>query len=126
MMSVRISLLFLSWFLLFGPTQAKSWRGIVPLKSTRADVERLLGTPNSLGRYEFGDERAYVQYRENPCVGAYRPLEQDNCECFVSRDTVVSIHVTLEVLRTFSSLRLDKTKYQRKLDNLGVFASNWD
>ena len=127
-MSLRTFLLALLFLLVFQETQAKSWRGIVPLKSTRADVERLLGKENSRGRYEFADERAYVQYRENPCVGAYRPLEQDNCECFVSRDTVVSIHVTLEVLRTFSSLRLDKTKYQRKLDNLGVFAeySNWD
>jgi hypothetical protein len=26
---------------------AKEWRGITPLKSTRADVERLLGKPNS-------------------------------------------------------------------------------
>ena len=30
--------------------QAKEWRGIVPLKSTRADVERLLGKTNGLGR----------------------------------------------------------------------------
>ena len=42
--------------------QAKEWRGIVPLKSTRADVERLLGKPNGLGRYEFDNERAYIDY----------------------------------------------------------------
>src|SRR5436190_920828 len=127
-MSLRMLLLVLSFFLVFQESHANSWRGIVPLKSSRADVERLLGKPNSLGRYQFGDERASVQYRENSCVGTYRPLEEDNCECFVSRDTVVTIHVTLEVLRTFSSLRLDKTKYQRKLDNLGAFVeySNWD
>jgi hypothetical protein len=42
--------------------QAKEWRGIVPLKSTRADVERLLGKPNGPGRYEFENERAYIDY----------------------------------------------------------------
>lgn len=34
--------------------RAKEWRGIVPLKSTNAGVERLLGKPNHLGRYEVG------------------------------------------------------------------------
>src|SRR2546423_11066298 len=116
-MSLRIPLLVLLFFLVSHESNAKSWRGIVPLKSTRADVERLLGKPNSLGRYQFADERAYINYREYSCTGAYLPLREDNCECFVSKDTVVSIHVTLEVVRTFSSLHLDKTKYERKPDN---------
>src|SRR5438876_4210923 len=103
-MSLRMLLLVLSFFLVFQESHAKSWRGIVPLKSTRADVERLLGKENSLGRYQFAEERAYVLYRENPCMGAYRRLEEDNCECMVLKDTVVSISVTLEVTRTFSSL----------------------
>jgi hypothetical protein len=37
----------------------------------------------------------------------------------VSKDTVVSISVTLEVSKTFSSLHLDKTKYQRRPANAG-------
>ena len=121
-MSVRISLLFLSWFLLFAQSEAKSWRGIVPLKSTRADVERLLGKVDRFGRYQFPDERGSIRYRENPCIGAFRPLEEDNCECMVSKDTVVSIFVTLENTRSFAGLRLDKTKYERKPHHLGAFA----
>src|SRR5258708_3506479 len=103
MMSIRIPLLFLFLFVLFGQSQAKSWRGIMPLKSTRADVERLLGKADSFGRYQFAEDRGSIRYRENPCLGLYRPLEKDNCECMVSRDTVVSIFVTLEVARTLSS-----------------------
>jgi hypothetical protein len=118
-MSRRTVFLLLSCLLLVGESQAKSWRGIVPLKSTRADVERLLGKEDRFGRYQFSDERGSIDYRENPCVGAYRPLEKDNCECMVSKDTVVSIFVTLEVSKTFSSLHLDKTKYQRRPANAG-------
>lgn len=98
---------------------AKEWRGIVPLRSTRADVERLLGKENSLGRYQFADERGSIGYREYPCIGAYRLLQEDNCECMVSKDTVVSIFVTLEVTRSFSSLHLDKAKYERKPHQVG-------
>jgi hypothetical protein len=128
-MLVRNLLFFLSCLFLVGESQAKSWRGIVPLKSTRADVERLLGKPDSRGRYQFADERGSIRYRENPCIGAYQPLAEDNCECMVSMETVVSIFVTLEVTRTFSSLHLDKTKYQRRPFNAGplfVDYINWD
>jgi len=88
-MSLRILLLTLFLFLMFHESEAKSWRGIVPLKSTRADVERLLGKKDSFGRYEFGDERASVEYREYSCVGAY--------------PTIV-----------FSGLRLDSVRFQRE------------
>src|SRR3989442_185023 len=116
-MSLRFLLFFVLFFLLVGESQAKEWRGIVPLKSTRADVERLVGKEDSFGRHQFADERGSIRYRENPCRGAYRPLEEDNCECMVSQDTVVSIFVTPEVARTFSSLHLDRAKYQRRPSN---------
>ncbi|MDQ3802632.1 MAG: hypothetical protein M3416_02095 [Acidobacteriota bacterium] len=40
----------------------KEWRGIVPLKSTRADVERLLGPNDENGstKYELPDAVVYV------------------------------------------------------------------
>lgn len=72
--------------------QAKGWRGIVPLKSTRADVERLLGVPGKHGRYQFDEERAYVNYAgPGPCC----PV--NGCLCFVPDDIVISINVELEV-----------------------------
>lgn len=75
---------------------AKAWRGITPLKSTRADIERLFGKPNELGRYEIQNERAYIFYSEGQCTGDYRNLGQEKCECLVAKDTVLRIAVTLE------------------------------
>lgn len=90
---------------------AKSWRGITPLKSTRTDVERLFGKPNNLGRYEIENERAYIIYSEGPCIVGYQNLAKPNCECFVEKDTVLRIAVTLE-----SAVALpvfDKKKFSR-------------
>jgi hypothetical protein len=62
---------------------AKEWRGIVPLKSTRADVERLLGAPKQRSAvsyyYRFHDELAVVWFQSRPCDqcswGWHVPLE---------------------------------------------------
>ena len=48
-----------------GNVFAKPWRGIVPLISTRADVERLLGKPNDFGLYELNGEAASVIFRRS-------------------------------------------------------------
>jgi len=62
---------------------AKEWRGIVPLKSTRADVERLLGEPKQKSSfayyYRFHDELAVVWFQSRPCdqcgLGWHVPVE---------------------------------------------------
>lgn len=52
-------------------SRAKEWRGIVPLHSTRADVERLLGTPKQSTDYAFyyslPDEIAVVWFQSQSC-----------------------------------------------------------
>src|SRR5215211_6178479 len=88
--------------------QAEAWRGIVPLKSTRADVERLLGKPGEHGRYQFDKERAYIEYAgTGPCAKA------NLCLCKISADTVISIYVELEVEMSFSGLKMDKKDYRK-------------
>jgi len=87
--------------------QAKEWRGIVPLKSTRADVEKLLGKPNGLGRYEFEKERAYIDYAK----GCDDPKD---CVCLAPKDSVIGIFVTLESELKLSELKLDLNKFKRK------------
>lgn len=92
---------------------AKEWRGITPLKSTRADVERLLGKPNELGRYEIENERVTITYSQGPCNGASGALARANCECLVAKDTVLRIAVTLDTAVKVSKLGIDKKKYER-------------
>jgi hypothetical protein len=103
-------------------SRAEGWRGIIPLKSTRADVERLLGKPNNLGRYQFEDERAHINYATGPCNIS------DRCECFVPEGTVIGIFVELEVELRFSSLKLDRAKLQKLIDpedsNLAVYSDD--
>lgn len=93
--------------------RAKEWRGIIPLKSTRADVERLFGKTNQLGRYEIHNERVSIWYSEGPCEGIYGSLAKPNCECLVAKDTVLKIVVTLDSPVKASKLGIDKRNYQR-------------
>jgi len=92
---------------------AKEWRDISPLKSTRADVERLLGKPNELGRYEIQNERVTITYSEGRCNGAFGALAKANCECLVAKDTVLKIAVTFDSPVKVSKLGIHIKKYER-------------
>src|SRR5688572_31602729 len=49
-----------------GFLQEQGWRGIVPLHSTREDVERLVGPPMSNGiTYDLRNERVTIGYSED-------------------------------------------------------------
>lgn len=99
----------------------KGWRGIVPLQSKRADVERLLG-PGINGHYQFDKERAHVNYAEGEC----NPV--NGCLCLVPKNTVISIYVQLEVEMRFSKLNPDKKKYEkfvsRKDPNVATYSND--
>lgn len=112
---INLRLFAMLVFLMFlvSDVKAKEWRSIVPLKSTKADVERSLGKPNRLGRYEIGNERATVLYSEGPCERQSQPLARVSCECLVPKDTVLEIAVTLDSSVKVSKLGIDKKKYQR-------------
>ena len=70
---------------------AKNWRGIVPLRSTRADVERLLGRPNAkYERYQIENEEATVTFSKGECAEGWK----------VPRDTVLSITIAFKQRRT--------------------------
>ena len=48
--------------------KAKTWRGLVPLKSTRVDVERLFGPSSSTpASYYLKDINVYIQYSSCRC-----------------------------------------------------------
>jgi hypothetical protein len=91
----------------------KDWRGIVPLKSTRADVESRFGKPDKWGEYKVNDERVSFHYSEGSCKGLYETLGKDNCKCLLQKDTVISIFVEPTIKRKFSDLKLDLTRFKR-------------
>jgi hypothetical protein len=76
--------------LMASAASAKSWRGIEPLHSTRADVERLLGPPNvDRDLYDFPGERTSIWYSDGGCKAGL-PSGWN-----VPKDTVVEIYSSL-------------------------------
>lgn len=86
---------------------AKAWRSIVPLHSTRADVEQLLGKPNGkYGRYELENEWVEIFYSTGRCVNGWN----------VPADTVIDISVSPTRPLRISDLKIDLSKYDRFRD----------
>lgn len=99
---------------------AKDWRGILPLHSTRANVEKLLGPPPPppedraytlhKGRsiYYLEEGEVYILFAGNEF------LQLPNCDS-VAEGTVLSIRVTPKANLLLSSLNLDEKAF-RKFD----------
>jgi|ERR1041385_1554243 hypothetical protein len=87
--------------------QAQGWRGIVPLHSTRADVERLFGAPNSQdGFYEFKSESVEFFYSKGPCVNGWN----------IPRDTVINIRVIPKRDLRLSQIKIDIRGFKKTKD----------
>src|ERR1051325_10907549 len=92
---------------------AKAWRGIEPLHSTRADVERLLGPPNSdkspyMWTYDFPEERAFIDFSSGlPCEeglpGGWK----------VPKDTVIGITTYLTSMKKMSEVLTPGKEYEQ-------------
>jgi hypothetical protein len=84
-----------------------SWRGLIPIRSNRDQVEKLLGKPKrsveSKFTYENEGERVVVQYADALCE-----LGWD-----VPKDTVISIEVYPRKSISLEELHLDPKKYMR-------------
>jgi hypothetical protein len=73
---------------------AKAWRGIVPLRSTRADVERILGKPTwSDDTYELPRGTIRIMYAKKRCEQGV-PSGWGNWN--VPVDTVVNISIEVD------------------------------
>jgi len=86
-----------------------SFRGIIPLVTTKAEVEEILGKPNEFGRYELEEGRVYVHYNEVECA------KKIYCNCIAPRGTVKFIRVSLNRCLKLSELQLDPKAFQRKV-----------
>ncbi|HEV2705416.1 MAG TPA: hypothetical protein VGV59_05800 [Pyrinomonadaceae bacterium] len=95
----------------FDAPQKSGWRGIVPLHSTRADVERLLGrSKDPCGcTYHTERESVFIAYARRSCA--------ENSEGWnVPVDTVLLINVTPRAQLQLSDLDIDVTTYQKTED----------
>jgi len=90
------------------------WRGLIPLRSTRADVERLLGqAKDSVDRtliYKTPAETVHVLYSEGPCT------RNGSGQWRVPADTVIHIRVYPQKTTLLEDLHVDVSKYRRKPD----------
>lgn len=96
----------------FAPSQAEGWRGIVPLHSTRADVERIIGAPVAPNGviYRLASEQVFIEYSGGPCTkdrpGGYN----------VPRDTVIQISVSPNALTPLPDLQIGNGGYEKHPD----------
>src|SRR5947209_2603048 len=86
------------------PVVAESWRGIVPLRSTRQDVVRLLGQCSSQAdRCDFGllDGDVYIVFSGS-----------ERCADHIPAGTVLLIERELNSTSGFDELNLDKKRFK--------------
>ena len=97
--------------------EAKPWRGIEPLRSTRADVERLLGSKvvrcgASSCIYDLGDEKVFVLYAsDSSCKN-----DDATTAWKVPVGTVIEIGVHFREDRPLSQLGFDLSKFEKVED----------
>jgi len=102
----KVLVLIVLGLLLSIRAQAKEWRGIIPLHSTRADVERILGSPwrQPSGEYSFYQiDRASIQ------ITFAGPWDSDagRCTKAVSPGTVLSIVILPQTDVSLTDLQID-------------------
>ena len=113
--SLLTSLLFIVVYV--SSSTAKEWCSIVPLKSTRADVERVLKTkPIRCGGrsclYKLSDKTVLVHYAAEPTCRN----DDATTSWKVPADTVIQITIHFKTPQKFSALDIDVTKYDRVPD----------
>jgi hypothetical protein len=103
-----------SAILLCNAPSLQGWKGIAPLHSSRADVERLLGTPSTpcknLCSYETKSEVVLVRYSGDSCTN-----NEDN-RWRVPAGTVISVTINLQERPRFSNLKLNRKKFTKTND----------
>ena len=96
--------------------QNNSWHGIVPLHSTREEVEKILGpsSPESKGNdaayYKTEKERVFVLYSNGPCD------VQPSNGWDVPHGTVIQVSVAPNSKPNFSELNLDTNRFVKRPD----------
>jgi len=90
-------------------SSVQEWRGIKPLHSTRADVERLLGPAEKSYQviYELEAGNLTIEYSTGRCGG----VKQEGWDA--PEDTVVSYLFSPKVKQSLADLKLDEKKFKK-------------
>jgi hypothetical protein len=92
-------------------SQAKEWRGIVPMHSTCEDIKRILGiTKCQTSFYDLKDERVFIKFLERTCD------ENPPGKWNVPIGTVMEITVFPKVKPKLADIHLDLSKFTRERD----------
>ena len=114
-MRIVLAALFLPFLILTNRlnVNGQDWRQIVPLKSTRADVERLLGSTKTVyfAKYELKQGSLFIEYSSGPC----RPERKGGWN--VPRDVVVMVHFSPKHRMKLADLKLDPRKFRKIVDD---------
>lgn len=113
-MRIVLAGLFLSFLILTNRLNVKGqdWRQIVPLKSTRADVERLLGPTKDayFAVYHLKEGVLDIEYSSGPC----KPERKGGWN--VSKDVVITLNFSPQRRRRIGDLKLDPRKFRKVVD----------
>ena len=97
----------LFFFAAIGSASAQGWRGIVPLKSKCADVQRILGIAACRNAtYDLADARITIGFSDGTCATGWK----------VESDTVLFIAVTPKTPRKLAEYALDESRYKKTVD----------
>lgn len=107
----KLLLSFLFILTIVPATSARGWRGIVPLHSTRADVERLLGKSSDECNcvYRTENEVVRLDYAKVRCEGSPRGWN-------VPAETVLAFSVGPKNQK-FADLHIDESKFSKTYDD---------
>jgi len=97
-----------------GTAQAKGWRGIVPLHSTRSQVEQLLGPPTEQSStysvvYKTPTETVEIYYADGSPCG----IGEKYSRWRVARNTVLEIFITPFPGSPLSHFTVDESRYKK-------------
>lgn len=113
----KFLILLMSLALYGSSVQAKAWRGIEPLHSTRKDVERLFGSKlvqcgGSACIYDLNEEIIFVLYAtDSGCKN-----DDATTAWKVPVDTVIEIGVRFKEDKLLSDLQFDLSKFEKVED----------
>jgi hypothetical protein len=92
----------------------KGWKGLLPLQSTKADVEKAFGNPEKVdenGYYNYRLVDAFVQVNNStePCTAN----QYDRGKFNVPKDSVLDMWIYIKRNVLVSDLKFDRQQYQR-------------